>query len=149
MAAGSESIAPLALLWVPALRSSAKRAVPRPGHERGSRGRVVICPTGSLLTPVSSPLCKNILLRHLVETDLLIPPSRPTRGALAIVANVGMGCGGRGSVLRAKRLQGGFFESVSDTERADERRCCGRRSRVVLTPRRWRQVCGGMSVRPD
>jgi hypothetical protein len=79
--ADPESIVPLALLWVPALRSSAKRAAPRPGHERGSRGRVVICPTGSLLTPVSSPLCKNILLRHLVETDLLIPPSRPTRGA--------------------------------------------------------------------
>src|ERR1700704_832214 len=101
-----------------------------------------ICPTGKSANCPSSPLCKNILLRHLVETDLLIPPSRPTRGALAIVTNVGMGCGGRGSVLRVKRLQGGFFESVSDTERADERRCCGRRSRVVLTPRRWRQVCG-------
>jgi hypothetical protein len=46
--------------------------------ERLSR---LICPSGGLLTPLSSPLCKNILLRHLVETDLLIPPSRPTRGA--------------------------------------------------------------------
>src|SRR5258707_15317680 len=84
----------------------------RDGHRNGVLP--LICPTGDLLTPVSSPLCKNILLRHLVETDLLIPPSRPTRGALAIVTNVGMGCGGRGSVLRAKRLQGGFLESVSD-----------------------------------
>ena len=28
------------------------------------------------------------------------------------------------------------------TATQDERRFCGRRSRVVLTPRRWRQVCG-------
>jgi hypothetical protein len=33
-AAGPASIVPLALLWVPALRSSAKGAAPRPGHER-------------------------------------------------------------------------------------------------------------------
>ncbi len=31
-----------------------------------------------------------------------------------IVTNVGAGCGGRGSVLRAMGSQGGFFESVSD-----------------------------------
>ncbi len=31
-----------------------------------------------------------------------------------IVTYVGEGCGGRGSVLRATGLQGGFFESVSD-----------------------------------
>src|SRR5258707_4454717 len=48
---------------------------------RIERLSLVICPTGSLLTPLSSPLCKNILLRHLVATDLLIPPSRPTRAA--------------------------------------------------------------------
>src|ERR1700724_1644618 len=29
----------------------------------------------------------------------------------------------------------------------DERRCCGRRSRVVLTPRRWRQVSRRQSAR--
>ncbi len=34
------------------------------------------------------------------------------------------------------------------TECADERCCCGRRSRVVLTPRRWRQVRGVASARP-
>ena len=28
----------------------------------------------------------------------ITPPSHPSRGALAIVTNVGMGCGGRGSV---------------------------------------------------
>jgi len=33
-AADPGSIVPLDLLWVPALRSSAKGAAPRPGHER-------------------------------------------------------------------------------------------------------------------
>jgi len=37
---------------------------------------------------------------------------------------------------------------VSDRQRADERCFRGRRSRVVLTPRRWRQVFGGMSAQP-
>jgi hypothetical protein len=59
-----------------------------------------------------------------------------------IVTKRGVECGGRGSVLRATGLQGGFFESVSDRQHADERCCCVRRSRVVLTPRRWCQVCG-------
>jgi hypothetical protein len=44
-----------------------------------------------------------------------------------IVANVGAGCGGRGSV--AARFM-----------RADERCDRVRRSRVVLTPRCWRQA---------
>src|SRR6195256_7060470 len=34
------------------------------------------------------------------------------------------------------------------TKRADERCCCVRRSRVVLTPRRWRQVRGVKSAQP-
>jgi hypothetical protein len=59
-----------------------------------------------------------------------------------IVTKRGAGCGGRGSVERARGSQGGFYESVSDQQHADERCCCGRRSRVVLTPRRWRQGCG-------
>src|SRR3981081_3793923 len=37
---------------------------------------------------------------------------------------------------------------VSDQQRADERCCCVRRSRVVLTPRRWRQVRGVASAQP-
>src|SRR3979490_484377 len=37
---------------------------------------------------------------------------------------------------------------VSDLQRADERCCCVRRSRVVLTPRRWRQIRGGASAQP-
>ncbi len=38
-------------------------------------------------------------------------------------------------------------EPVSDQQHADERCCCGRQNRVVLTPRRWRQV-RGMASRP-
>src|SRR3982074_1831206 len=34
------------------------------------------------------------------------------------------------------------------TKRADERCCSVRRSRVVLTPRRWRQVRGVKSAQP-
>src|SRR3981081_3177785 len=37
---------------------------------------------------------------------------------------------------------------VSDQKRADERCCSVRRSRVVLTPRRWRQVRGVKSAQP-
>src|SRR5712692_10204093 len=37
---------------------------------------------------------------------------------------------------------------VSDYRHADERCCCGRQNRVVLTPRRWRQVRGVASAQP-
>src|SRR3984893_4288911 len=37
---------------------------------------------------------------------------------------------------------------VSDHRHADERCCCGRQNRVVLTPRRWRQVRGVASAQP-
>ena len=52
----------------------------------------------------------------------LIPPSQ--EGRFAIVTDVEAGCGGR-------------------RRRVDEGAVAGRRSRVVLTPRRWRQVSGG------
>ena len=38
-------------------------------------------------THLSSPLCKNILLRGQVETALLIRPSRSSEGRFAIVTN--------------------------------------------------------------
>jgi hypothetical protein len=38
---------------------------------------------------LSSPLAKNISLRRLVETALLIPPSYPTEGRLEIVTDAG------------------------------------------------------------
>ena len=67
------------------------------------------------------------------------PPSRPGRGTLAIVTNVGTGCGGRGGVGRVSCRQGGL-EVRERTQRADDRRQCVRQMRVVLTPHGWRQV---------
>src|SRR5216684_4477029 len=46
----------------------------------------------------------------------------PHRGAYHDRHGRGVGCGGRGSVLRAMGSQGGFFESVSDYRHSDERR---------------------------
>src|SRR3977135_1570802 len=50
----------------------------------------------------------------------------------------------RGTRQRFARdgIAGRVERLVSDQQRADERCCCVRRSRVVLTPRRWRQVRG-------
>ena len=59
----------------------------------------------------------------LTQITSLISPSRPTRGAYRDRHGRGAGCGGRGSAI-------------------DEQRLSGRRSRVVLTPRRWCQVGG-------
>ncbi len=61
----------------------------------------LICPTGCLVNFVSSPVSKNISLRRLVETDLLIPLSRPSRGAYRDRHERGAGCGGRGGAGRA------------------------------------------------
>src|SRR5216683_3085560 len=63
----------------------------------------VICPTGSLVKFVSSLLAKNISLRDLVETALLIPTSRSLkRGGSRSSRTLGTGCDGRGSVRRVK-----------------------------------------------
>jgi hypothetical protein len=111
----------------------------------------VICPSGALSTGVSSLISdfpKNILVPTHPKSDLEPWLSHPTRGAYHDRHGRGEGCGGRGSVLRATGSQGGFFESVSGQQRADERCCRVRRSRVVLTPRRWRQVRGVKSAQP-
>src|SRR6266480_7988191 len=102
----------------------------------------VICPSGVFWTRVSIPLCKNISLHPSGKSSLQLLPSHPTRGAYHDRHERGVECGGRGSVLRATGLQGRSTRFVSDQRHADERCCCVRRSRVVLTPRRWRQVRG-------
>ena len=64
----------------------------------------------------------------------------PARGAVARRHERGTGCGGRKSVGTPSRSQRGL-NPVSDCEGAqDERRLSVRQNRVVLTPRRWRQV---------
>src|SRR5216684_4651811 len=54
-----------------------------------SRCRLLICPSGGLLTGVSSPLCKNISVFAPPKSLLELWASHPTRGALAIVTNAG------------------------------------------------------------
>jgi hypothetical protein len=106
-----------------------------------SRRRVVICPTGAYSKILSSPLCKNISLHPSGKSSLQIRAIPPHKRGVGHRHERGVGCGGRGSVLRATGLQG-RLRPVSDRQHADERCCSVRRSRVVLTPRRWRQVRG-------
>jgi hypothetical protein len=61
-----------------------------------------INPTGKSLIFVSSPIGKNFPLNPSGKSSLKLAHPVPSRGALAIVTNVGTGCGGRGSVGREK-----------------------------------------------
>jgi hypothetical protein len=70
---------------------------------------------------LSSPICKNISLRPSGKSSLQLPPSCPKRGALRKVINAGR-------------------DAVDAGGASDEGAIRGRRSRVVLTPRRRRQV---------
>jgi hypothetical protein len=73
----------------------------------GAMGDAVICPTGTLAEFVSSPHAKNISLHDRPKSHLQLPPSHPLHeGRLAIVTNVGMGCGGRDGVVRARWIAG-------------------------------------------
>jgi hypothetical protein len=82
---------------------------------------------GQISKSAVQPLSQKYFRSHPKQITFLSPPSGPGRGALAIVTNVGIGCGGRGGAF-------------------DEQRQGGRRSRVVLMPRRWHQVGGCKST---
>jgi hypothetical protein len=105
----------------------------------------VICPSGGLLKGVSSLISdfpKNISVPTHPKSPLELFASHPTtrgvsrssrtRGADAVDAAA--------SCVRRDCRAGD--EPVSDRQHADERCCSVRRSRVVLTPRRWCQVRG-------
>jgi hypothetical protein len=72
----------------------------------------LICPTGCVVIWLSSPLSKNFSLRRLLETVLLIPPSRPTEGRIAIVTDAGRdavdasGASDEGACLRTAKSCG-------------------------------------------
>ena len=75
----------------------------------------VICPSGGLLTGLSSLISdfpKNISVPTHPKSDLELFASHPTRGAYHDRHGRGEGCGGRSSVGRAMRAQGGLL-SVS------------------------------------
>jgi len=75
------------------------------------------------------PLFEKYFRSRLTQIKSISLAVLPHRGAYRDRHGRGAGCGGRGSVGRANSAQ---------TNGA----CCGRQSRVVLTPRRWRQVRG-------
>jgi hypothetical protein len=66
---------------------------------------------------------------------------------LAIVTNVGTGCGGRGSVGRVKVFAGRL--SVSGHGAQDDRRCCVRQNRVVPTPVAGAKLPVATLIQPD
>ena len=74
---------------------------------------------GDLPVGVSNPFCDFAVKPHSRKYSYLRPGRRssrrlmscPERGALAIVTNVGMGCGGRGSVGRVIAIAGRFYVS--------------------------------------
>ena len=80
-----------------------------------------VCPRGKSATGLSIPPCENISLVPSGKSGALSRASRAERGALA-------------NVINAAR------DAVDAEALLDEQRACGRRRRVVLTPRRWRQV---------
>src|SRR3984893_4220413 len=108
-----------------------------------SRCRVVICPSGGFLTGVSTPPLQKYFaspVGQIISTTSRHPtpqegrwPSSRTRGGM------------RWTRQRFARdgIAGRVGERpVSGQQHADERCCSVRRSRVVLTPRRWCQVRG-------
>jgi hypothetical protein len=83
----------------------------------------LICPTGCFTRSMSRAGRKDISLPSELKSLLSPAPSRaPREGRLAIVTDVGRG-------MRWTRRRAGRSAHAR-----------GRRSRVVLTPRRWRQV---------
>jgi len=87
---------------------------------------------------------ENYLFPLNPNQKLELSPFPPHRGRIAIATDAGEGCGGRGQRFWRRSIGDGRAELkrlVSDQQRADER-CLPAygRSRVVLTPRRWRQV---------
>jgi hypothetical protein len=86
----------------------------------------LICPTGKSASArvfaLSSPLCKNILIFRRPKSGYIRHRPVPQRGARAIVTNAG------------RDAVDAIAPKTTGTRG-------GRLRRVVLTPRRWSQVC--------
>jgi hypothetical protein len=81
----------------------------------GRTARSADLPVGRFVERGVQPPSQKYSCFHLTQiTSRTFRIPSHTEGRFAIVTDVGTGCGGRGSVLRAMGLQGGFFESVSD-----------------------------------
>jgi hypothetical protein len=91
-------------------------------RRRSPAGRLILSGGQITDTPVQPPLQKYFgsLLTQITSTSSAIPAH--TKGRFAIVTDVGQGMRWTQAALLTRALS------------------CGRQSRVVLTPRRWRQV---------
>ncbi len=117
------------------------------GRRRGSAPSFGLARNGEFIEPDQADLpdgqISELAVQPLLQKYFTSPVGQiisthsrhpvPLRGAYRDRHGRGVGCGGRGSVLRATGSQGGF-RPVSDQQRADEGCCSVRRSRVVLTP---------------
>jgi hypothetical protein len=116
-----------------------------------SVSRQLICPTGSRREFLSSPSAKNKSLRALVETALLILPSRlDQRGVSRSSRTWSAGCGGRGGARRrraplrtakscgpdAPTLASSFVEVTPRGDGGKRARSPGRARRTPLKPLR-------------
>jgi hypothetical protein len=153
--AGPESILPIVVMDSGLAPSGAPRndglISVRDASGICSRGRVVICPSGGFLTGLSSLISdfpKNISVPTHPKSHLELCASHPTRGALAIVTNAGWDAVDAAAFCARWDRRAGrkTCERFPCTLTSDD--CCGRQNRVVLTPRRWRQVRGVLLARP-
>src|SRR5258707_15599064 len=92
----------------PGLTRRRPRIALRSIRTTAARGRVVICPLSSLFLIFR----KIFSVPTHPKSNLELSPSHPTRGAYHDRHGRGEGCGGRSSVGRAMRAQGGLL-SVS------------------------------------
>ncbi len=114
----------------------------------------VICPSGGLLTAVSIPLLQKYFaspVGQIISTSLRHPT--PQEGRIMIVTKRGVGCGGRGSVLRAMDCRAGRKICERSTARGREMlqrtaKSCGpdaptlaSSSRMLCRPNRVQMQC--------
>jgi hypothetical protein len=107
------------------------------------------------LLSASTPSRKNIPLRDYPKSAIQPARSIPPEGRIAIVTDVGVECGGRGSVARADVSQGGSFNRLRERDQRagratllrtakpcgpDTRCWCQVRWRFFVQPYRARQT---------
>src|SRR3979490_2184927 len=98
---------------------------------------------------VQPPLQKYLASRvgQIISTSSRHPT--PQEGRIMIVTDAGRGAVDAAAFCARWDCRAGWRKACERfTKRADEGCCSVRRSRVVLTPRRWRQVRGVKSAQP-
>jgi len=95
------------------------------------------------MNSLSSPLCKNISVFPNPKSELYGSLSRPTEGRVAIVTAAGRDAVDADALEDERRVIPPSLKLRRTGTKPVEAfgvDGCGRRRRVVLTPRRWRQV---------